>query len=502
MVTERYEKIKNLIGDNSSNLREGYFIKYDINLYNEILEFTKDIENLKFPQRIWHWVNNYPNEYLCSCGNKITFHRNWRDGYRTACSAKCAQSKNSAKEKRQKTNILKWGVDNVSKSDEIKKRTEESNLKKWGTKSTFQNPSVREKWKQNMKSKWGVDHYFRTEDFKEKSKNYYLKKWGVTHQLQIDDVKMKIKSTCLQRYGVETYLNTPHSRSCIKKSNRSKPEDDIIKYLNEIGFYPKNNLNSIIPPYSLDIYIPEKNLAIEFNGLYWHSEKYKNKNYHLDKTLLCRESGIDLIHVWEDDWELRGEIIKSIISNRLGVTSRRVYARNCKIKECNNHATSEFLNKNHIQGYNKFSKSLGLYLGDELVSLMTFGFRSTNGKREYELIRFCNKINTLVTGAASKIFSYFMKNNPDIDTIISYADRSVFGGGLYKELGFSHIRHSGPNYWWVVDGVRRHRFSFNKKKLVSRGYDPLKTEVQIMTELGHFRIWGSGQDRWVWSKKK
>src|SRR5690606_30183057 len=145
MITERYEKIRNLIGDSSSKLREGYFIKHDINLYNEIVEFTKDIENLKFPQRIWHWVNDHPNEYLCSCGNKITFHRNWKDGYRTACSTKCAQSKNSAKEKRKKTNILKWGVDNVSKSDEIKKRTEESNLKKWGTKSTFQNPFVREK---------------------------------------------------------------------------------------------------------------------------------------------------------------------------------------------------------------------------------------------------------------------------------------------------------------------------------------------------------------------
>ena len=122
-----------------------------------------------------------------------------------------------------------------------------------------------------------------------------------------------------------------------------------------------------------------------------------------------------------------------------------------------------------------------------------------NGKREYELIRFCNKIDTNVVGSASKLFSNFISINK-IDNIISYADVSMFSGNVYDKLGFKLSHRSSVNYWWVVDGVRRHRFSFNKKKLVKMGHSPLKTEVEIMSSLGNYRVWGCGQDKWVWSR--
>lgn len=687
MISERLNIIESILGGSSSKLREFYFEKNFNDTYIQIHKFTLNLE-VPFVQKIWHWVNNHPTEFLCKCGNKTTFNRNWRDGYRKYCSPKCAQKDESTKLKRRETSIKKWGVENVAQSDKVKLKMEKTNMEKWGHKSTFQNSEVRKKWFENVKKKWGVDHVFQdesvknkiresniskfgkpsytqTEEYLEKTKETNLKKWGSQwytqtenwiqkskltnnqkwgkdwyqqtdefkeimvenresmisksketsrekwgvdwysqtqefkdhiESLNIDysEIQRKSRQTNLEKWGVEYYPQTEDWRErtiqknlekfgkkwyseteewkCIMKTlysgrlseiqknksvqmckdlgfdlveskdgdfrlvsgecghefdiksdtfyrrnfyygtnpcticnpiekSQSYAETQIVEWIRSLGFKVEEKNRTICGGYEIDILIDSKKLAIEFNGLYWHSEKYKDKNYHLNKTLLCKESGIDLIHIWEDDWELRGEIIKSIISNRLGVTDRRLYARDCVVKECDNQTTSEFLNKNHIQGYNKFSKSLGLYLGGELVSLMTFGFRSTNGKREYELIRFCNKISTLVIGSASKIFSHFMRNNPDIDTIISYADRSLFSGKLYKELGFDYIRHSGPNYWWVVNGVRRHRFSFNKKKLVSRGYDPLKTEVQIMTELGHFRIWGSGQDRWVWSKK-
>jgi hypothetical protein len=131
---------------------------------------------------------------------------------------------------------------------------------------------------------------------------------------------------------------------------------------------------------------------------------------------------------------------------------------------------------------------------------MSFGYRSINGKREFELVRFCNKINISVVGSANKLFTYFLKNN-EADTIITYADISMFSGSVYEKMGFEFIKHSGVNYWWVVNGVRRHRFSFTKSKLVKKGYDKALTEVEIMHSIGCFRIWGCGQDRWVYSKK-
>jgi len=166
----------------------------------------------------------------------------------------------------------------------------------------------------------------------------------------------------------------------------------------------------------------------------------------------------------------------------------------CVIKPVNNEDTSNFLNKNHIQGYTRFSESIGLYYNNELVSLMSFGFRATNGKREYELIRFCNKINYYIIGSASKLFKYFIRTHLDINEIISYADISLFTGSIYKTLGFNFEKRSMINYWWVVNGIRKHRFNFNKSKLIKMGYDPLKTEVEIMHEIGNYRVFGCGQD--------
>ncbi|MBR4316364.1 MAG: hypothetical protein IKP65_05310 [Alphaproteobacteria bacterium] len=58
------------------------------------------------------------------------------------------------------------------------------------------------------------------------------------------------------------------------------------------------NDKTMIKPYELDIYIPEKQVAIEFDGIYWHNEENKPKNYHLMKTELCEEKGIHLIHIF------------------------------------------------------------------------------------------------------------------------------------------------------------------------------------------------------------
>lgn len=130
---------------------------------------------------------------------------------------------------------------------------------------------------------------------------------------------------------------------------------------------------------------------------------------------------------------------------------------------------------------------------------MTFGKRSINSKTEFELLRFCNLIGFNVTGSASKLLKYFI-TNCEFQLITSYADISQFSGDLYNKLGFECVHRSSPNYWWVINGVRHHRFNWNKKRLVKEGFDSNLTEVEIMYSRGFFRIFGCGQDKYVLKK--
>ena len=279
------------------------------------------------------------------------------------------------------------------------------------------------------------------------------------------------------------------------------------KYFLELFINEKNilsNIRNIIKPLELDIYIPELKLAFEFNGLYWHSEVNKENDYHLNKTELCEQQGIQLIHIWEDDWLYNQDIIKSMISNKLGKTPNKIFARKTIIKEISdNKLVREFLDKNHIQGFVGSKVKIGLFYENELVSLMTFGNRrlamgkkSTNAG-EYELLRFCNKLNTNVIGGASKLFKYFIKDYSPKE-ITTYADRSISKGQLYNTLGFTFDGKTDPNYYYIIDGIRHHRFNFRKDKLVKEGFDANKTEHDIMLERKIYRIYDSGNLKFIW----
>lgn len=168
--------------------------------------------------------------------------------------------------------------------------------------------------------------------------------------------------------------------------------------------------------------------------------------YHLDKTKKSLENGINLFHIWEDDWKHKKDIVKSMIVNKLGKTPNRIFARKCKVYEVkDNKLVRNFLEENHIQGFVGSKIKFGLFYNGELVSLMTFGnLRKSLGQKSkegsYEMLRFCNKLNYNVIGGASKLLNYFIKNFK-VNEIISYSDSSRSNGNLYKQLGFSLVLH-------------------------------------------------------------
>jgi hypothetical protein len=283
---------------------------------------------------------------------------------------------------------------------------------------------------------------------------------------------------------------------------KSKMELDVLNFIKtHYNGDVLTNIKNIIGC-ELDIYLPDIKLAFEFNGLYWHSDIHKDNKYHQNKTKECSEFSISLMHIWEDDWLYKQDIVKSIILNKLG-KSKRIFARKCKVIEItDNKIVRNFLDKNHIQGFVGSKIRLGLFYNNELVSLMTFGsLRKSLGQSSkegsYELLRFCNLLNTSVIGGASKLFKYFIKNY-NVKEIISYSDNSRGIGNLYKQLGFKFQHETDPNYYWIVDGLRKHRFNFRKDKLVSLGYDKNKTEVEIMNGLGYNRIFDCGSKKWIY----
>jgi hypothetical protein len=442
--------------------------------------------------------------------------------------------------KNKKTSLDNWGVDNPMKSTIVRDKLKKSILDKYGVEHYSNTDEYKIKYKETCKEKYGVENSFQVEGYKEKSKSKIREKWGVDYYLQTKELrdhskivkedkskkrfeKLLSDEYIINEYTDETFkithticnkdliitkslLNKRVESGCIVCTicnpiniQESYIEMEIKSFINSLNIGVTSRDRKLLEDKELDIFLPDLNLAIEVNGIYWHNELFKSKNYHLDKTIKSQENGVFLMHIWEDDWLNKKEIVKSIIRNRLSKIDTKIPARKCQIRAVDTKQEKLFLNANHIQGWSSSQIKLGLYFGNELVSLMTFGWRWTNSKKEMELIRFCNKINTSVVGASSKLFKFF-KDNYEFEKVISYSDYSIFDGSMYKNLGFNKVSLSEPNYFWVVDKVRRHRYNYSKKKLVARGFDKDKTEVRIMHEQGYYRVWGCGQWRWEWMK--
>lgn len=286
--------------------------------------------------------------------------------------------------------------------------------------------------------------------------------------------------------------------NCSIESGKSNKEEELYLYIKNIyGGIIRKNDRTTINPMEIDITLPEKKISFELDGLYWHSEnKLTDKNYHLNKTEKCLANGINLIHIFEDEYDFKRDIVYSKIKNLLGITGRRIFGRKTVVKEITPKTCKDFLEKNHLQG-NVYSKHrYGLFYKNELVSVMTFGTprKNVNGKvgdGVYEMVRFCNKLDTSVVGGASKLLKKFIEDvHPN--EIISYCDRRWSNGNLYREIGFELSHTTKPNYYYVVKNKRVNRFSYRKDKLVKDGFPQNKTEHEIMLERKIYRIYDCG----------
>lgn len=282
-------------------------------------------------------------------------------------------------------------------------------------------------------------------------------------------------------------------QECAKKT--SKEEKQVLDFIK--SFYDKDiivNTRSIISPYELDIYIPEKKVAIEYNGLLWHSELNVHKKLHKIKTDKCKQLGIKLFHIFSDEWRDKQEIVKSMIRYRLGYCENKIYARNCKIIEISNKDGENFFNKSHISGNTQARIYFALLYNNEIVSCLSCR-RPVQQKygAALEIARFANKLNTNVIGGFQKLLKqmkeYCVKNN--YQYILTYADLRFGDGNVYNISGFKHLGETPLDYWYTNGLNREFRFKYRADK------ENQISEKEIASRNNVYKIYGCGSNVYI-----
>ena len=321
-----------------------------------------------------------------------------------------------------------------------------------------------------------------------------IHKISMTELADMLNVQNQLIVRTIKKYELSDYI--------IKRPPKSVKEQKLSEYISSIydGMIIENSKN-IINPYELDIYIPDKKIAIEFNGNYWHSDYEKDKEYHQNKTIACAKKGIRLIHIFEYEWDTREKLIKQYLNSIINNNKQIVYARNTCIKEVDNNTKKQFLNENHLQGNINSSINYGCFVNDSLIGMMTFGKARNKNVEQYEIYRLCWLSDIACIGGTEKLFNYFLKNiNPE--SIVTYSDISKFTGNVYTRLGFIADKITKPGYVWVgKDNSVLDRTQTQKSKLVKYGLTKYgNTEDEIMKNMNYLKIYNSGNLKLTWRR--
>ena len=345
------------------------------------------------------------------------------------------------------------------------------------------------------------------DEFKNRIETLYNDKYTVIASTYIN-VSSNVDVVC-KHHGAFTIRGTHliNGGSCPKCSARaSKPQIEIAEMIERFGFTVELN-RRLRSGLEIDVFVKEHNLGIEYNGLYYHTQRFRPKSsYHLNKAKCAGAEGIDLVQIFSDEFEFNWFSIQRLILNRLGLNhSFRIYARSCELQEfVSSNIANEFYDTHHVQGSPGYGEHIALTRENVIIAVMTFSKRmsgrKTAGAGEWELVRYATSDN--VVGGASKLFAAFIKKHSPT-RVVSFSDNRLFTGGMYEKLGFRKTNVYGPDYKYVsLDNKRRlHKSRFQHKhlkQLLGEKYDPAKTERENCEGAGYYRIYDCGLTKWVW----
>lgn len=491
------------------------------NFYTKLMKYP---DELKFAERVYWYFNNLTEKPKCPiCGRPPKF-ISFNEGYLQFCSYKCSMQSPERILKIKNTVFKRYGVENASQSQEIKDKKRKTSLIHYGVEYPLQSDEVKLKQKNTVLSRYGVINSFQIPRIKERSSNAFLEKFLSDHP---DIIEVKnvdgviiyvhkcIHSECHKCPGIfeipATVFNNRFYSSSELCTNLLPVDNNhnsggtleifIKNILDKYHIEYETNNRRILFGKELDIYIPSYNIAIECNGVYWHS--LKEPMYHHNKWLECKNKGIQLLTLWEDQIINHPDIVKNIILSHLGIYGHKIGASKCKLQEVSSKESQLFLNENHIQGSVTGSVRYGLYYKDELISLMVFGRKRTSlGNKQHdawELYRYCCKNGWSITAGSKRLFNHFIKEHPGV-CVESFSSNDISYGAMYERLGFIKAGEQPFSYWYIDKNmIRHHRYSYRKDILVKNGADPNMTEFQITDLMGLFRIYDTGQIKWIFN---
>lgn len=528
---------------------------------DQIFLLTTFITGKAIRRRCWHIQHECWQVPVCAeCRlNSVKWHLS-TGSYSECCGSVC--SANHSLHKRQQTCQARYGADNPSKVQQFVDKIAHTTQQHYGV----SNYSLTAEFQQGQRDKWANYTQQQLQEIREKTQDTCVLKYGANSPLESSEIRQKIHQTMLDRHGVKSPLQNPdilrkqqdtmlakfgrvsfqqqhlspefitnladpawlaeqlqsqslreiadhnnfsYSNICKVAKNHgltvpqeSDWERSVVNWLRSLGIEVETH-KKISGKKEVDIYLPQHQIAIECDGIYWHSEHRGRKNsaYHLNKTVACADQDIKLIHLFDSEWYSKNHIVKSRISTMVGQALHRVAARKTSVVRLTSQQSREFFQANHIQGNVNSSYCWGLVdHTDNVVAAMSWGKARYNSNYQWEMLRLCNSQNTVVVGGASRMFVSFVKEMNPV-SIISYADRRWNSGKVYAKLGFTFVKNTPPGYFYTQDyQTLENRVKYQKHKLVTvlENFSADRTEWQNMLAAGWDRIWDVGQAVWAW----
>ncbi len=442
-------------------------------------------------------------------------------------------------EKIKKTNLEKYGYENPVQNLEVQKKIKETTLEKYGTEFASQNQEIKNKVKATVKKKFNVDYVLQSPEIKEQIKKTNLEKYGTETPLQNEEVKEKIKKTMVKKYGVENPSQSSEIKAKVKKTkieqgqaelvfdkfisiwaleyhvpatnlykwkklNPDCTKEEFVNYLEtyqtkltdieniaqQLGYQFYNKYPQVNFGYKPDFKLSDK-IYLNVDGLYYHSELCKSKNYHFEMRKHYEKNDLRIFQFRADEIENKKEIVQSMLNNSLGLTPYKIGARKTIVKVVSTAEAIEFLNKNHIKGY-RTSRHIGLYFENELVSLMSYKKSKDRKTKEtfLKIERFCSKNNYNIVGAVNKLLKVIESTVGPMP--IHYWVDLRYGSGTYlTNHGFQLEKETLGWEWTDFEKT------YNRLKCRANMDDRKLTEKEHAEELGWVRIYDAGQRLFV-----
>ncbi len=453
------------------------------------------------------------------------------------------------KQKIKDANISRYGAANAMSSEVVRAKAKKTTLDRHGA---FFNP---QKTSQTIFEEHGVRNARQIPGVSEKIIDTCLKLYGVPHPMQNQEVKQRVRNTNLKRYGVcnpmsnsevvakgrNKNLLTTFNRITLKLSDVAVPlfsadhfsgtrklydwrcvtcssefkdhltdgriprcfecnpvkfgkmEDELRDEIDKLCGVSSIKLRGGLGDtrQEIDIYLPDRKIGIEFNGAHWHSDKFKDRMYHKNKTLLAQQHGIQLIHIFENDWLNKKDKVLSLLSAKLGL-NKKIAARKCEVRSVSSAESNAFLEKYHLDNFARGdSVRLGLYLKNELIMIATFGKPRYDKTYTWELYRLASKSQITVVGGVSRLIKKFTDTNPG--SLMTYADLSHSDGKSYAKAGMVHVGNTPPGYFYIDKNTNKiSRYAAQKSKLNRLLGTENLSEAEAASRLRYTKIWNCG----------